>query len=160
MASISNPHSYNYDVFLSSRGQDTRNTFTDHLYANLVAHGIHTFRDDEELEKGGDIASDLQRAIQESKIFIVIFSTNYAYSKWCLNELVKIIDCMTQKGSMVWPVFYHVDPRDVRHQRGSFGTAFFCHAKDADEEKEKTIEMWKEALKTAGKLSGDHLENQ
>ena len=73
MASFSNPHSYNYDVFLSVRGQDTRNTFTDHLYANLVAHGIHTFRDDEELEKGGDIASDLQRAIQESKILLLFF---------------------------------------------------------------------------------------
>ena len=82
----SNPRSY--DVFLSFRGEDTRKNFTDHLYATLVAYGIHTFRDDEELEKGGDIASDLSRAIEESRVFIIIFSKNYANSKWCLNELL------------------------------------------------------------------------
>ena len=54
-SSTSHPHNYHYDVFLSFRGADTRKTFTDHLYDNLVAHGIHTFRDDEELENGGDI---------------------------------------------------------------------------------------------------------
>ncbi|KAI9215660.1 hypothetical protein POPTR_T002968v4 [Populus trichocarpa] len=32
-----------YDVFLSFRGEDTRKTFTDHLYTALVQAGIHTF---------------------------------------------------------------------------------------------------------------------
>ncbi|RVW38660.1 TMV resistance protein N [Vitis vinifera] len=59
--------SRNYDVFLSFRGRDTRRNFTDHLYTTLTASGIQTFRDDEELEKGGDIASDLFRAIEESR---------------------------------------------------------------------------------------------
>ncbi|KAL6331993.1 hypothetical protein AAG906_020347 [Vitis piasezkii] len=159
-SSTSNCDGYNYHVFLSFRGEDTRQTFTGHLYANLVARGIHTFRDDEELEKGGDIASDLSRAIEESKIFIIIFSEHYADSKWCLNELVKIIDCMTKEESVVLPVFYHVDPRDVRNQGGSFKDAFLGHAKDADQEKKKTIETWKNALKTAANLSGYHLQNQ
>ncbi|KAL6315424.1 hypothetical protein AAG906_000538 [Vitis piasezkii] len=158
-SSSSNPHTY--DVFLSFRGEDTRKTFTGHLYANLVANGIHTFRDDEELEKGGDIASNLSRAIEESKIFVIIFSKRYADSKWCLNELVKIIDCKTEKGSVVLPVFYHVEPTDVRKQGGSFKDAFLDHAKDADQEKEKTIETWKNALMTAANLSGfHHLQNQ
>ena len=52
-SSTSNPHSY--DVLLSFRGEDTRKNFTDHLYNSLVAYGIHTFRDDEEVEKGEDI---------------------------------------------------------------------------------------------------------
>uniref|UniRef100_F6HS39 ADP-ribosyl cyclase/cyclic ADP-ribose hydrolase n=1 Tax=Vitis vinifera TaxID=29760 RepID=F6HS39_VITVI len=60
--------SRNYDVFLSFRGGDTRRNFTDHLYTTLTASGIQTFRDDEELEKGGDIASDLLRAIEESRL--------------------------------------------------------------------------------------------
>ena len=157
-SSTSNPHSY--DVFLSFRGKDTRKTFTGHLYANLVAHGIHTFRDDEELEKGGDIASDLSRAIEESSIFIVVFSRDYATSKWCLNELVKIIDCMTKKKIKVVPVFYHVDPRDVGNQEGSFNDAFLDHAKDADEEKKEMIEEWKIVLKKASKLSGYHVDDQ
>ena len=87
-SSTSNPHSY--DVLLSFRGEDTRKNFTNHLYNSLVAYGTHTFRDDEEVEKGEDIKSGLSRAIQGSKIFIIIFSKNYATSKWCLNELVKI----------------------------------------------------------------------
>ncbi|XP_034675526.1 disease resistance protein RPV1-like isoform X3 [Vitis riparia] len=158
-SSTSNCDGYNYHVFLSFRGEDTRQTFTGHLYANLVARGIHTFRDDEELEKGGDIASDLSRAIKESKIFIIIFSKHFADSKWCLNELVKIIDCMTEK-KVVLPVFYHVEPRDVRNQKGSFEDAFSKHAEGADQEKKKTIETWKNALKTAANLSGYHLQNQ
>ena len=89
-SSTSHPHNYHYDVFLSFRGADTRKTFTDHLYDNLVAHGIHTFRDDEELKNGGDIAADLDRAMEESRFFIIVFSKNYATSKWCSNELLKI----------------------------------------------------------------------
>ena len=101
-SSTSTPHSY--DVFISFRGEDTRKNFTDHLYTTLVAYGVHSFRDDEELEKGGDIASDLLRAIEESKIFIIIFSTNYANSRWCLNELVKNFECTTQKQSTILPI--------------------------------------------------------
>ena len=128
--------SRNYDVFLSFRGGDTRRNFTDHLYTTLTAYGIQTFRDDEELEKGGDIASDLSRAIQESKIFIIIFSKNYANSRWCLNELVKIMEQMEEKKkSMVLPVFYHVNPSDVRKQSGSYEEAFSNHEADANQEK-------------------------
>ncbi|KAJ9676357.1 hypothetical protein PVL29_025062 [Vitis rotundifolia] len=158
-SSTSNPYSY-YDVFLSFRGKDTRKTFTDHLYENLVAHGIHTFRDSEELEKGGEIASDLLRAIEESEIFIIIFSENYATSKWCLNELVKIIDCWKEKGSTVKPVFYHVEPTEVRYQRRRFKDAFLECAIGADQEKEKKIETWKNALTTAANLSGYPVQDQ
>ena len=153
----SNPRSY--DVFLSFRGGDTRKNFTDHLYTTLATHGIHTFRDDEELEKGGDIAADLSRAIEESRIFIIIFSKNYAYSRWCLNELLKIIDCVTQKESMVVPIFYDVPPSDVRNQSGSFGKAFTFHEKDADQKKER-VEKWRIALTKAANISGWHVENQ
>ena len=154
----SNPRSY--DVFLSFRGDDTRKNFTDHLYTSLVTRGIHTFRDDEELEKGGDIAADLSRAIEESRIFIIIFSKNYAYSRWCLNELLKIIDCVTQKESMVVPIFYHVPPSDVRNQSGSFDYAFTFHEKDADQKKKEMVEKWRTALTKAANISGWHMENQ
>ena len=75
-ASSSATISCNCDVFLSFMGGDTRKNFTDHLYTTLVAYGIQTFRDDEKLEKGGDITSDLSTAIEESKIFLIIFSKN------------------------------------------------------------------------------------
>ena len=59
-----------YHVFLSFRGKDTRKNFTDHLYTTLVAYGPLVFRDDEQLEKGGDIASDLSRAIEDWGAFL------------------------------------------------------------------------------------------
>ena len=152
--------SHTYDVFLSFRGEDTRKNFTDHLYKNLDAYGIRTFRDDEELEKGGDIAFDLSRAIEESKIFTVIFSKNYANSRWCLNELLKIIESMEKEGKIVLPIFYHVNPSDVRKQLGSYGEAFANHEKDADEEKKASIQKWRTALSKASNLSGWHIDEQ
>ena len=159
-ASSSTPNPHSYDVFLSFRGEDTRKNFTDHLYNTLVSYGIHTFRDDEELEKGEGIKSGLSRAIQGSKIFTIIFSENYATSKWCLNELVKIIEHTALENNKVIPVFYHVKPSDVGHQSGSFEVAFFNHEKDADQEKKELIEKWRIALKKAAKLTGYHVDNQ
>ena len=59
---------------------------------------------------------------------------------------------MTQKESVVLLVFYHVDPRDVGKQGGSFKDEFLDHTKDADQE-EEIIKMWKIALKKAAKLA-------
>ncbi|KAI5336263.1 hypothetical protein L3X38_015530 [Prunus dulcis] len=57
-----------YDVFLSYRGEDTRKGFTDHLYRALEQAGFHTFRDDDEIKRGANIAAEIQRAIQESRV--------------------------------------------------------------------------------------------
>ncbi|KAG5223785.1 disease resistance protein [Salix suchowensis] len=81
-----------YDVFLSFRGEDNRKTFTDHLYTALVQAGVHTFLDENEIPRGEEISKHLLKAIQESKISIVIFSKGYASTRWCLNELVEILD--------------------------------------------------------------------
>ena len=118
---------YEYDVFLSFRGEDTRKSFTDHLYNALVRQGIYTFRDGEELEKGQPISSKLLQAIQDSRIALVIFSRTYASSSWCLDELAKIVECRKEMGQKVFPIFYHVDPSEVRKQTGSFGEAFDAH---------------------------------
>ncbi|XP_065625117.1 disease resistance protein Roq1-like [Quercus suber] len=104
---------YEYDVFLSFRGTDTRNNFTDHLYYRLKQEGIFTFRDNERLEQGTEINSGLLRAIDESKIAVVVLSKQYASSSWCLIELAKIVECMDKKKLTVLPVFHYVDPSDV-----------------------------------------------
>ncbi|CAL5398790.1 unnamed protein product [Camellia sinensis] len=86
-----------YHVFWSFRGEDTRKTFTDHLYTALVHAGIHTFRDNDELERGEEIDLNLHRAIEESRISIIVLSKDYASSGWCLNELVKILELSRSK---------------------------------------------------------------
>ncbi|KAF3951327.1 hypothetical protein CMV_023008 [Castanea mollissima] len=147
---------YEYDVFLSFRGTDTRNNFTDHLYYRLKQVGISTFRDDERLEQGTEINSGLPRAIDESKIAVVILSKQYASSSWCLIELAKIVECMTNKKLTVLPVFHHVDPSDVRYQRGSFAEAF---AKHENQFKDDDVKTWRAALTEVANLSGWHLKD-
>ncbi|XP_022722640.1 TMV resistance protein N-like [Durio zibethinus] len=149
---------WNHDVFLSFRGEDTRKNFTDHLYAALVRDGVVTFRDDDELPRGKDISSELLKAIEESKLSIVVFSKNYASSRWCLDELVKIIECKNTTGQIVIPVFYDVDPSDVRKQIGSYEEAFAKH-EERFKDKMERIKKWREALTEAGNLSGWDLRN-
>nr|GFA50982.1 Toll/interleukin-1 receptor (TIR) domain-containing protein [Tanacetum cinerariifolium] len=70
MASSSNSSaqkSFKYDVFLSFRGEDTRNNFVGHLYEALEAKCIETYKDDEKIEKGERINDQLLKSIEESR---------------------------------------------------------------------------------------------
>ena len=95
-SSFSSSSSFNskgrYDVFLSFRAEDTCNSFTDHLYWALDRGNIQIFRDDEELPRGEEISPELLKAIEESRIAIIVFSKTYADSKWCMYALVKIME--------------------------------------------------------------------
>uniref|UniRef100_A0A6N2L5G3 TIR domain-containing protein n=1 Tax=Salix viminalis TaxID=40686 RepID=A0A6N2L5G3_SALVM len=142
-----------YDVFLSFRGEDTRKTITDHLYHALIQAGIHTFRDDNELPRGEEISPQLLRAIEGSRISVVVFSRNYASSRWCLDELVKIIECRQKIHQVVLPIFYDTDPSDIRKQTGSYAKAFDEHEEHFKGEMEK-VNRWREALTQAANLSG------
>ena len=148
---------YEYDVFLSFRGTDTRNNFTDHLYDRLEQVGISTFRDDERLKQGTEINSGLLRAIDESKIAVVVLSKQYAASSWCLIELAKIVECMDKKKLTILPVFHYVDPSDVRNQRGSFAEAFAKH-ENRFKDKIDDVKTWRAALTKVTNLSGWHLK--
>ncbi|XP_008222689.1 PREDICTED: TMV resistance protein N-like [Prunus mume] len=59
-----------YEVFLSFKGEDTRKSFTGHLYAALNRKGIYTSMDDEELERGKSISPELLKAIDESILLV------------------------------------------------------------------------------------------
>ncbi|KAH9726191.1 Disease resistance-like protein DSC1 [Citrus sinensis] len=54
----------------------------------------------------------LVNAIEASAISVIVFSEGYASSRWCLDELVKILDCKKEYAQIVIPVFYRVDPSD------------------------------------------------
>jgi hypothetical protein len=148
------PHpNWIYDVFLCFRGKDTRKNFTDHLYFALRDAGIKIFKDDNELRRGDDLASELLRAIQGSRISIIVFSKNYAASRWCLEELVEIMKCRRTMMQLVLPIFYDVDPSDVRNQTGSFAKAFAKHEECCLLDMDKVL-MWRRALYEAANLSG------
>ncbi|KAM7474497.1 hypothetical protein LguiB_021740 [Lonicera macranthoides] len=110
------------------RGEDTRKNFTDHLYTALVQAEYRTFRDDNEIEKGESLKPELYKAINGSRISIIVFSKNYAASPWCLDELVLILECKKRTSRhAVLPVFYDVCPSEIRKQKGRTGEAFNEH---------------------------------
>ncbi|KAM7522816.1 hypothetical protein LguiA_012718 [Lonicera macranthoides] len=143
-----------YEVFLSFNGTDTRKGFTDFLYTYLVNADIRTFRDDDELRVGEEIGPELLKAIKESKISIPIFSKNYASSKWGLRELAQIVECHTNEEQMIYPIFYDVNPNEVRDQSGSYEDAFSQHKNNFNE---MTVHGWKEAMRKVGRLKGYEL---
>ncbi|CAL9007207.1 unnamed protein product, partial [Prunus brigantina] len=144
--------SWTHDVFLSFRGEDTRTNFTDHLYKALSDKGIVTFID-LELTRGEEMSPALLKAIEESRFSLIVFSENYGSSRWCLDELVKILQCKERKQQIVLPIFYKVDPSHVRNQTKSYGDAFAEHNCRYKDNMEKVLK-WRNALREAANLSG------
>ncbi|PON38145.1 TIR-NBS-LRR-like protein [Trema orientale] len=147
---VSNSHKY--DVFLSFRGEDTRNNFTSHLYDALCREKILAYIDDN-LERGEEISSTLLTTIAESRLSIVILSKSYASSRWCLDELVHIMECKEEREHIVLPVFYGVDPSDVRNQKGIYADAFFKH-EECFKDLPNRVQEWRKVLTAAANLSG------
>ncbi|KAK2977709.1 hypothetical protein RJ640_013727, partial [Escallonia rubra] len=142
-------------------GIDTRLTFADHLYTALKGAGFCTFRDEEEIDRGEEIELEIKKAIPRSRSSVVVFSDNYASSGWCLDELVMIMERKRTSKHVVLPVFYHVNPTDVRYQKGSFGKAFARHEErfeagkmGFEEEWMERRKGWTKALKDAADLGG------
>ncbi|XP_054794235.1 disease resistance protein RPV1-like [Prosopis cineraria] len=152
--SSANPSpSTTHDVFISFRGEDTRNGFVSHLRAAFRRRGIKTYMDDCDLERGNEISPTLLVAIKQSKILLIVFSKKYANSSWTLDELAKIMECKKKRGQHVIPIFYGVSPSDVRHQRGSYGTDLKRHKKERKADNQ-TVQKWTIAMTEAANLSG------
>ncbi|KAF3777089.1 TMV resistance protein [Nymphaea thermarum] len=152
MEAPSSSAEFEFDVFLSFRGKDTRKGFTGHLYDRLKLQGISAFMDSEDLEKGQEIKK-LMDYIERSMIFMPIFSKGYAASIWCLKEITTMVACQR----LIIPVFFDIEPAEVRDQTKHFASAFERYEKDADIRQE--VSNWRCALKTVGELSGFHLKN-
>ncbi|KAI3421575.1 uncharacterized protein J3R85_012080 [Psidium guajava] len=144
-----------YEVFLSFRGPDTRKGITDHLYTRLIEAGVRTYKDNEDLRIGEEIGPELLEAIEQSKISIPILSKSYASSKWCLMELTKMVECRKKKGQIIMPIFYYVNPSELRHQNGGYSKALPAHKRNKRVDNE-TIGKWRAALSEVGRLKGWH----
>ncbi|XP_024966129.1 TMV resistance protein N-like [Cynara cardunculus var. scolymus] len=66
------------------------------------------------------------------------------------------MECRDRMGQKVLPVFYHVDPSNLRGQKGKFTTAFQQNEEKFRGEIEK-LNKWRESLVTASKISGWHV---
>lgn len=142
----------NYEVFLSFRGPDTSRGFVDILCDALSCAGIHFFIDSEELFTSSSVGDVISRAIDKSRILVPVFSRGYASSGRCLAELSQMFKSMeASSGKTILPVFFYVDPYDVRLQSGLYREALSKHRSKFGLE---TVQEWEDALRRAGLLSG------
>ncbi|XP_029125872.1 TMV resistance protein N isoform X3 [Cajanus cajan] len=149
----SSSRTMNFDVFVSFRGEDTRNNFTDHLFAALRRKGVVAFRDNQNINKGQLLEPELMQAIKRSRLFIVVFSKNYASSSWCLKELTMIFDWVKETGQSVLPIFYDVTPSEVRKQSGEFQKAFAEYEESFRDDLEM-VKKLREAMKAIANRCG------
>ena len=148
-----------FQVFLNFRGPDSRHTVVDVLREALIHAGIRVFYDDEEIRKGEEIEGELLSAITNSRIYITIFSKDYASSKWCLRELAKMMECQKNSSGktkkMILPVFYDVEVNDVKLRSQLYVNALKKHKKELGK---AAVTPWEDALKDAAKIKGWNLK--
>ncbi|KAH9288753.1 hypothetical protein KI387_032870 [Taxus chinensis] len=142
-----------YDAFISHRGPDVKETLASELFNSLQDSGYRAFLDSEEIQGGDSIPTTLHNAICSSLVQIAIFSPGYAHSKWCLDELVLMLQ---QSEALFIPVFYGVPPWHLRHiEKGSYAAAFSEY-----ETKGRYLDKlgaWKKALNSASDVAGYEL---
>ncbi|KAM6567798.1 hypothetical protein CsatA_026926 [Cannabis sativa] len=141
--------SYEYDVFISFRGDDTRNNILSHLVDRLDREKIRAYTD-KKLKLGDEISPNLLKAIEESKLAIIIFSEHYTSSAWCLQELEHI--CKVKCENSIIPFFYKIDPSQARWQKGTYETDLANHRQRYKDD--NRVDGWTNALTTASNFSG------
>ncbi|XP_030449271.1 toll/interleukin-1 receptor-like protein [Syzygium oleosum] len=146
---------FEYDVFLSYNRceRDARSFFPQHLHDALNQRGIKSYKYSEDLEKGEEIAPEVDEAIENSRIALVILSTHYASSASCLSELVKVLEQNNLIGKRVLVLFYGVKPSCVRRQTESYQAAMEEHVDRYGSSSDK-VRQWREALTEVGDMRG------
>ena len=140
-----------FEVFLSCEASINLShliyrDFSDSLYHSLEDAGIRTFFDNTEPDSRAEIGPAVLKAINESKIFIPIFSRDYADSRRCLRELEQMVECHKTMGNKILPIFFDSKPSDVRYQMRSY--PYRLHF-------DKQIDQrWKEALRKVEQIKG------
>ncbi|KAI7741156.1 hypothetical protein M8C21_018474 [Ambrosia artemisiifolia] len=66
------------------------------------------------------------------------------------------MECHNKMGQKVIPVFYHVDPSDIRGQKNQVAVFFQQHEERFRQELDK-VKEWRDALTAAANLSGFHI---
>lgn len=107
-----------------SFGGETRYKFTSHLRGAFIRRQIATYVDFN-LERGNEISSTPVSEIRKAKVSVNVFSENTAGSKRCMDEIAEIMECKRMRGQIVVPIFYQVDPSDVKTSKWVLRRGFF-----------------------------------
>ena len=140
-----------YDVFLNHRGADVKESVASLIFHNLQNKGFRVFLDKKSIQVGENIPEAIEEAILSASVHLAIFSANYADSIWCLKELRLIL----QTGAPIIPVFYWVEPSELRmrDEESMYARAFQKHKHTGNFETH-TLEGWKKALHQVSYIKG------
>ncbi|KAG0615516.1 hypothetical protein M758_5G047700 [Ceratodon purpureus] len=137
-----------YDVFLNHRGPDVKGGFIAHLHDALQSAGLNPFLDKKSLFKGNHAFEAIDAALKVARVHVAVVSMGYAESKHCLSELA----AMMSSGKPVIPVFYDVEPADLRRvEMGPFAAAFEKHK---SREPAEQVQEWADALHKVADITG------
>ncbi|CAA7057305.1 unnamed protein product [Microthlaspi erraticum] len=139
---MSNNHEIKQTVYISFNNDDPHvPSFISYLDAALYREGIDVVLDKtgHELEK--DRFSDV-------KLFLVVFSNLYAFSVACLENLVRLLEFLQQKGHVIVPVFYDAKVKNPMEVLGDkFAVLEKSHSADQ-------VTKWWRVLEETMKLQG------
>ncbi|XP_027906920.1 TMV resistance protein N-like isoform X1 [Vigna unguiculata] len=142
-----------YDVLINFTGEDIRRKFVSHLDYALSIAGLTTFLHEENAVKGRQIQ---QPILNLCRVAIVVFSKTYSQSAWCLHQLQQIIKWQETYSRHVLPIYYEIQPSDVRLQKGDFGEAFkaTAHKTFSRQQLQHGMSRWSHALTKAANFFG------
>ncbi|KOM58394.1 hypothetical protein LR48_Vigan11g142800 [Vigna angularis] len=142
-----------YDVLINFNGEDIHRKFVSHLNSVLSTVGLTTFLHHHNAVKSTHIQEPI---LSRCRVAIVVFTQTYSQSAWCLNQLQQIIKWHETYCRHVLPVYYEIQPSDVRLQKGDFGKALKATAQQtfSGEELEDGMSRWSHALTKAANFFG------
>ncbi|XP_039155785.1 disease resistance protein RUN1-like [Eucalyptus grandis] len=119
----------------------------------MVEKGIRVFKDNEELQVGQKIGGNLLQALDNTQIYIPIFSKGFVSSVWCLREVAHMVDCTLKSDGKkeILPIFFDVKPVDVK-----LITELYSNVLSEYEKKYGPAEvtLWKAALREVATRAG------
>ncbi|XP_014515215.2 TMV resistance protein N-like isoform X1 [Vigna radiata var. radiata] len=153
IASSSYKLSRKYDVLINFTGEDIHRKFVSHLNSVLSTVGLTTFLHHHNAVKSSHIQEPI---LSRCRVAIVVFTQTYSQSAWCLNQLQQIINWHETYCRHVLPVYYEIQPSDVRLQKGDFGKALKETAQQtfSRQELEHGMSRWRHALTKAANFFG------
>eukprot|EP00253_Pinus_taeda_P015958 PITA_15958 len=160
MAASTSAHSNNnnimYHVFINHSGLDIGKTFASLLYRRLTSSGLRVFLGQPELRQVEKNISQIDGVIRTTPLHVAILSPTYTESRWCLDELVLMFESW-ESGALIIPVFYGVDPSEIRWTQGKGSLQNLESSKTAAGQPcyaYSTIQQWRKALRRIADISG------
>ena len=149
-----------HDIFINHRGPDAKKEFVSHLAEALKLKGYAPFVDQDDLVQGEHAFKAINAAIQGASVHLALFTPRYAESKYCLEELADMVECVKRDphGNVkLIPIFLKVTPSSLRFvERGPYQKAFQVHKEKG---RGSSIPVWKAALHYAADMMGFESDN-